>query len=678
MKNIKIKTLELINFKGIKNIQFSDLGIENFIYGANGVGKSTLFDAFIWLLFGKDSQDRKDYEIKPLDQNNQPLRQAENIVKATLLVNDEEVTLSRTYKEKWTKQRGAEEKVFTGNVTDYTFNEVPCSEKEFKSKVSDLVDEKVFKLITNPYAFESLKWEQKREVLVDLVGNVSDEDLYNSDKDFKALSEKLTNKNLDEYDKQLKASIKLSKQEQIDLPGRIDEVERSKPESIDFTELDNQIKSKQTEISKIDALIEDKSKQFDEVINFNNGIKSQKYELTDQSNKLLVELRNEAAKICQVDNSVLETLTSQIKHKEDQREHYLSTAKRLEDDKLILNKEIEKLTTEKNQLVETYKSENAKQFVIDEDALNCPCCSRPLETDDLEAKKEEMLVKFNTDKRTSLNVIIEQGNTLKSKIEGLVIEVKKIDERLLKGKELIDSLTSEVISIQSRIDAEKSNQSEIKDPEQVYQELVSQNKELESLNHLIEKLNSQLKPIHEIDNSEFKQRKQALQAEIDVLKSQLNSKTLIELADKRITELKDREKSLSQEIAKLEREQFIIERFKKAKTESLEQSVNQLFSFVKFKLFEQQVNGAEVPTCKALINGVPFSTANLASQINAGIDIINTLCKVHQVTAPIFVDNRESCTELIETPSQVINLIVSPGDKKLRLEKQNVEQLELA
>ena len=240
-----------------------------------------------------------------------------------------------------------------------------------------------------------------------------------------------------------------------------------------------------------------------------------------------------------------------------------------------------------------------------------------------------------------------------------------------------DSLTNEIISIQNEIDSEKSKQLEVKDSEQIYQDLVSQNKELESLNQLVQKLNSQIKPIEKIDDLELKEKKRQIQTEIDSLKSQLNNKILIESADKRISELKNLEKSLSQEIAKFEKEQFVIERFRKVKTESLEKSVNQLFSFVKFKLFEQQVNGAEVPTCKALINGVPFSTANLASQINAGIDIINTLCNVHKVTAPIFIDNRESVSELIETPSQVINLIVSPGDKKLRLEN-SINELELA
>jgi hypothetical protein len=99
----------------------------------------------------------------------------------------------------------------------------------------------------------------------------------------------------------------------------------------------------------------------------------------------------------------------------------------------------------------------------------------------------------------------------------------------------------------------------------------------------------------------------------------------------------------------------------------LEQLVNDRFELVTFKLFETQVNGGETPTCKALINGVPFSDANTASKINAGVDIINVLCDYYKVTAPIFIDNRESVTKLIDSDSQIINLVVDPSKKKLKV-----------
>lgn len=117
----------------------------------------------------------------------------------------------------------------------------------------------------------------------------------------------------------------------------------------------------------------------------------------------------------------------------------------------------------------------------------------------------------------------------------------------------------------------------------------------------------------------------------------------------------------------LKKEQYTIDNFIKLKIDTIEGKINSKFSYVKFKLFETQINGGQVETCEALINGVPFSDANTASKINAGVDIINTLCEFYKVSAPIFLDNRESVSEIIPTDSQIINLIVSAGDKKLRV-----------
>ena len=124
---------------------------------------------------------------------------------------------------------------------------------------------------------------------------------------------------------------------------------------------------------------------------------------------------------------------------------------------------------------------------------------------------------------------------------------------------------------------------------------------------------------------------------------------------------------MAQEIANIEKTQYTIENFIKLKVDTIENRINEKFSLVKFKLFEDQINGGQVETCEALVNGVPFSSLNTASKINAGIDIINTLCEFYNVSAPIFIDNRESVVKLLDSNSQIINLIVSESDKKLRI-----------
>jgi len=168
-------------------------------------------------------------------------------------------------------------------------------------------------------------------------------------------------------------------------------------------------------------------------------------------------------------------------------------------------------------------------------------------------------------------------------------------------------------------------------------------------------------------NSELKAKKQEFQNEIVKLNGYLQDNKRIGETNKRIEELKNQENVQNQVIAQFERKLFLIEKFNKKKIEMLDQSVNKMFSIVKFKLFDIQINGGVKDTCEAMVNGVPFSNVNTASKTNAGLDIINTLCKYYKVTAPVFLDNRESVTDIIESNSQTISLEVSPGHQVLRI-----------
>lgn len=667
MKNIVLKTLELKNFKSFRHAKFDDFNQkENFIYGKNGAGKSTLFDAFLWLLFGKDANDRKDYEIKPLDENNQVQKQINVEVHATLLINNEKVTLSRFYKERWEEIKGSEERTFKGHKTVLEFNQVPVSLKEFNAKVAEISEESLFKLITNPSAFEALDWKKKREVLVSIAGEVSDEELFNSDADFKELSLKLTNKTLDEYDTQLKTSIKKSKQEKEDTPARIDELKNSKIEDIDFAKIDSDIQEKETKISDIDSELENTSKSVQNIVDANTKVQQEIQKLNSQKSEIEIGLRNQAKKECFVDTSSIDALKSKLRLKESERDDYADNRIKLKSSIVDYQKQIEILQVRKQGLIAWYNKENTKQLVFNDNDFNCPCCSRPFEEKDIETKKQELVSKFNTDKTSLLNSIINDGNQVKTQIEVLNNTLNAYQLKLDEQKVFIDQLTDEVISIENQIQTETSNLQSPKNEEEVYQTLINDDAQLSKLKIEIATLQSKIKEVKQADNSELKEQKQTLQSEIKQLIELKGKSSVNESIDNRIKELASREKELSQIIANLEKEQFVIERFKKVKTESLEKSVNEKFEYVTFKLFEEQVNGGLNPTCITLVNGVPFGSVNTAGRINAGLDIINTLCKVNEINAPIFIDNRESVTQLIPTESQIISLIVDPNQETLK------------
>jgi len=262
MKNIVIKKISLINFKGLRNKEINFDKNTN-IFGDNGTGKTTIFDAFIWILSGKDSTGRKDFQIKPLDKDNVVIPKIEHEVSAILIVDGEEVSIRRILKENWVKKRGSLESEFSGNVTDYYWNEVPMQQKEFQTKVSQIIDEAVFKMITNPLAFNQMKWQDRRNALIQIVGEVSNSELALGNSEYENLIAQLTNgKTLEDYRKQIVASIKKAKEDLKAIPTRVDEISRSKPEDFDFLNLSVDLKNKQFDLVKVDEEIADLNKAF--------------------------------------------------------------------------------------------------------------------------------------------------------------------------------------------------------------------------------------------------------------------------------------------------------------------------------------------------------------------------------------------------------------------------------
>jgi hypothetical protein len=196
--------------------------------------------------------------------------------------------------------------------------------------------------------------------------------------------------------------------------------------------------------------------------------------------------------------------------------------------------------------------------------------------------------------------------------------------------------------------------------------------EIKRLRAELEAINEELVAPTDIqDNSEFKTRKKELQSKIDEVNIQLSKKDLKDKALARIAELEADESKFAQEVADIEQLEFSLIEFDREKMNLLEQKINGRFGLVTFKLFEEQLNGGLKPTCVTLINGVPYPDANTASKVNASLDIINVFSNHFGIKAPVFIDNRESVTELIENDLQIINLVVSPKHKVLTVVKHN-------
>jgi len=319
-------------------------------------------------------------------------------------------------------------------------------------------------------------------------------------------------------------------------------------------------------------------------------------------------------------------------------------------------------------LREQWQTVNAETLVFSETENCCPTCKRDFDASDIEAKQAELTANFKAEQTAKKEKINIDGVWLKTDLAKLDGELETLQTRIEKGKNLIFDLKTECALLSRNVEDEKAliEKQKTSTETPVLQDVLNANSKYIELQKQLNEIKASFSnEINPIDTNVLIEQKNAIQAQIDVLNGNVRAQQQNESLTQRINELLLEEKTLAKQIAEVEKTLFTIERFNKLKIDNLEQSINEKFHNVKFKLFETQINGGEVECCDALINGVPFSDANNASKINAGLDIINTLCEFYQTTAPIFIDNRESVVKLIKTPSQVVNLIVSENHKVL-------------
>lgn len=673
---IVLKKMTLVNFKGIRNLVI-DFGQQTNIYGKNEAGKTTVSDAFRWLLFGKDSTDRADFEIKTLDSRNRVIPKLSHEVEAIFEINGSEETAKKVLEEKWEKKRGTPEPVFTGNQTAYFWNGVPLKQGEYQAKIGNLLDEKVFKLITNAVHFnDNLKWEDRRAVLIQIAGNITDQDIAAGDTEYEQLLSEIGKETLKEFKAKKNAEKKKLKEALEILPTRIDEATRSMPDPIDFFVVEKNITGKKNELAGIETELSDRvaaMKEKHDAINVKQG-----------------EILGLRTKISQTEYNIKTSYQERVQSREREIGNLRSQLRNLNDeatrnksDYMNADRRKTAIVKEQNQLREDWNKGNAEQseilkveFAFDESKCSCPTCKQRLPETNIAEQRATLEKNFNNDKTSKVNTITaklkgitDRGKELGNEITDLdkkVDEINKSNETLI---EQVNTLTGQLTALETEHNAQTANDTE------ALNTALQSSEELATMKSKIESVEAEIEALNTPENmDDLKQRKILVQGEIDLLNKQLSTKEQIEKTKLRISELEAEEKSLAQQIADLEKTEFIIERFERAKSDEVEKRVNDKFKHVRFKLFETQINGGEVPCCHTLYKGVPWSDLNTAGKIWAGLDIISVLNEHYDVKAPIFLDNRESTTEIPEIDAQIINLIVSPQDEKLRIEMRRLAE----
>jgi DNA repair protein SbcC/Rad50 len=675
---IILKRLTLINFKGIRNLTI-DFGQQTNIFGRNEAGKTTIADAARWLLFGKDSTDRADFEIKTLDSRNLVIPKLSHEVEGVFEINGSEETAKKVLEEKWEKKRGTSEAVFTGNQTAYFWNGVPLKQGEYQAKIGSLLDERIFKLITNALHFnDSLKWEDRRSVLIQIAGNITDHDIAAGDTEYEQLLSEIGKETLKDFKAKKNTEKKKLKEALETLPTRIDEATRSMPDPIDFAVVEKNIAGKKNELAGIETQLSDRVAAMKEKHDAINGKQKEIHVLRSEFKAAEYKIKADLQQKKSARENEISSLKNQTRNLNDE-------LTRNKTDYLIAEKRKAAIVGEQATLRENWNKLNSEQsavlkeeFSFDESKCSCPTCKQRLPEENISAQKATLEKNFNTDKAARVKTITGKMEAIASTGKDLGLEVTALDTKVADLMKTNDEILEKAQSLVDRVAQLEAEHNKLSANEAT--ELSTALQSSEGLSTLIGKIMSIEAEIEALNTpeqlDEMKQKKILVQGEIDLLNKQLSTKDQIEKTKKRIADLEAEEKNLAQQIADLEKIEFVIERFERAKSDEVEKRVNDRFKHVRFKLFEKQINGGEAPCCHTLYKGVPWSDLNTAGKIWAGLDIISVLNEHYDVKAPIFLDNRESTTDIPEIDAQIINLIVSPEDQKLRVE--HAKQMEAA
>nr|DAS59117.1 MAG TPA: chromosome partition protein [Caudoviricetes sp.] len=629
---MKLVQLNLQNFKGI---EFGDFRFTNntIIRGDNATGKTTVFDALCWLLFGKDSLDRADFQIKTL-KNGEPVHNVNHMVQASFDNEDGTgFTLKRIYREKYSNPRGGEVKL-TGHTTDYFINDVPSKEKEYKTFINNMINEDVFKLITNPLFFnEQYTWQNRRKLLLEMCGDVDDASVINSKEELKRLTELLNGRSVDEQRKII-ASKKTAINKELDMiPVRIDEAVNCKPTPMEAEQkLKDDIATIETAIKQLE---EDKSV----IVNGLDGaertakIREIKRKLADRKSQLMNEHTDKERRL----GHNYQLSLTKLQMAECERDRYKDREYELDSQIKQEEARIEKLQSE-------FDKFNQSQF---DDEL-CPTCGQPYPAE----KRAELEAIFNTQKATNLEEwqkLIDSATALKQNyIEQKEIMQVKADGMCSQIEELTNDKNTKQKAMNEVDEVDLDNDVQVNDlkAELFMLELDEDNTSDDQL----KRLDSEL--------SELADKRSTLQTE-------LTKYDVIRDITKRINELEQEQQRLINEKNLVDETAFLLDEFVKAKVEMLEDTINKHFTITTFKMANVLVNGSVEDCCETMVDGVPYRSLNNAARINAGIDIINALTKFYNVTAPVFIDNAEAVTKFVNCNSQTVKLIVDETCKEL-------------
>ncbi len=612
MRTIQLKKIAIENFKAIKELTIEFGPVTN-ICGQNGIGKTSIYDAFCWVMFDKMSDGSQADKIRPHDAEGKDVDFIDIRVEVTLLVDEKEIVIEKIQRQKWTKPRGAGEKRFDGNINEWTVNSIPKKLKDYRRYIDDLIAEDVFKFSTNAEFFLNMKPKERRAKLFELVSDIDDMQIIENNSELAPLQQLLTEFSIEELMSRNAKAIKEYRKKQQELPVRIDELEKTIVE-VDSQALESEKKKIERNIDDIEQALSDASKGNEVVTAIASQINEKKIrmmEIESDGNKMLHNKKLEA------------------QNKKDDAELDYQRVERdknkLAEDIAVGNSVIEALSKRKQELGNSYEKVYAETF--NDNNLVCPTCGREY----TEERKEEARIHFERDKQSRLQNIVTQGNEVKAKLEKSNAKLQEL-ERLLKQKK------EQVISCMGKIN--KAKEKLEKYP--AFYDTAQSEEYMQLANEVAELSKKTESHIGVSMDQHYMEQKKEWKKKLDEVNKKLAVVDANISTTARIEDLKNKMNEVSESLAKAEQEKMLYEAFNSKKIELLTDKINKHFRIVKWRLFEPQINGGYAEICEPTINGTLYSNGlNKGHKVVADLDIVSTLQRINDVNVPVFLDDSE-------------------------------------
>ena len=636
MKEIKLKGIEISNFKGLSSvsISFNDTTV---VKGKNGVGKSSIYDAWSWLLFDKNGSGESKFNIRKLDSDGNPVHHTDISVTGTISVDGTEFTLQKVQRERWVKKRGQSEQEYSGNTNEFSINGYPKSSAEFTKFVADIVDENIFKILTSPYTFPQMDWKDQRKLLFSLIGDLDTESLSEEVEYFDLIEDELKLATIDDIKKKWTQTRNSLRKKPDEIQTRIDEVSKQ-IKDIDTSALETEKAEVENTIQMLEAKVAELSQKN------NSDIENSILQLKSQQIAIADRVRNEMCADLTKRKSVSDKL--EVEYQNENKKYI-----RLSNEVELYESEIDKLKKLLAEQLESYNKLKDQQFP--DGKTKCPTCGQLLPEDQIQSLKE----KWQSEQNTLINNLRITGNKLAVDVKNKEIKLRDKTELLEKQKDKAEKakIKYEVAANDLEYQGETiipkmSDIPECQEIDKQISELESRRIDLGKVRIEIDRLKQQI--------SEEKYRLSAIN--IELYASKQNTE-----CEKRIQELQEELRGVSQKIADCEKVLYAVENYVKA----ISKKINDRFDGLTFKLFETQINSSIRETCEIMMNGIPYSSLNTGHKITIGVKIIETFQQYYQTKVPIWLDNAE-CLSGDNQPnvdSQLILLKVT-NDSQLSVE----------